>query len=32
MFVVAEHFLFNLLEEYGKHPISTDDGEITWYP
>jgi putative transposase len=27
---VAERFLFNLLEEYGKHPISTDGG--TWYP
>ncbi len=27
---VAERFLFNLLEEYAKHPISTDGG--TWYP
>ncbi len=27
---VAERFLFNLLEEHGKHPISTDGG--TWYP
>jgi putative transposase len=27
---VAERFLSNLLEEYGKHPISTDGG--TWYP
>ena len=28
---VAERFLFSLLEEYGKHHISTD-GERTWYP
>jgi putative transposase len=29
MFAV-EHFLSNLSERYGKHPVSTD-GE-TWYP
>jgi putative transposase len=23
---IAEHFLFNLLKEYGKHPVSTDGG------
>jgi putative transposase len=28
--LVVERFLFYLLEEYGKHPISTDGG--TWYP
>jgi putative transposase len=27
---IAEHFLSNLLKEYGKHPVSTDGG--TWYP
>ena len=33
---VAERFLFNLLEEHGKHPISTDGRRWeeggTWYP
>jgi hypothetical protein len=24
--VVAERFLFNLLKEYGKHPILTSEG------
>jgi putative transposase len=23
---IAEHFLSNLLKEYGKHPVSTDGG------
>ena len=27
---VAERFLSNLLEEYGKHYVSTDGG--SWYP
>jgi putative transposase len=27
---VAEHFLHNLINKYGKHEISTDGG--TWYP
>jgi putative transposase len=27
---VAEKFLYNITEDYGKHPISTDGG--TWYP
>jgi putative transposase len=31
MFVAIERFLFNLLKEHGKHPISTD-GKRTWYP
>jgi hypothetical protein len=26
MFVVAERFLSNIVNEYGEHPISTDDG------
>ena len=30
MFVVAERFLSNVINEYGKHPVSTDGG--TWYP
>ncbi|HXT84834.1 MAG TPA: hypothetical protein VN704_10985 [Verrucomicrobiae bacterium] len=30
MFVAKEHFLSNIVYEYGKHPISTDDD--TWYP
>jgi putative transposase len=30
MFVVAEHFLQNLINKYGKHQISTDGS--TWYP
>ena len=29
MFVV-EHFLSDVVEEYGEHPVSTDGG--TWYP
>ena len=27
---VAEQFLSSLVQEYGKHPVSTDGG--TWYP
>ncbi len=27
---VAERFLSHIVEEYGKHPVSTDGG--TWYP
>jgi len=27
---VAEHFLSNIVKEYGRHPISTDGG--TWDP
>jgi putative transposase len=27
---VAEHFLSNVIEEYGEHSVSTDGG--TWYP
>ncbi|HEY6537332.1 MAG TPA: DDE-type integrase/transposase/recombinase, partial [Candidatus Nitrosocosmicus sp.] len=27
---VAERFISDVVEEYGKHPISTDGG--TWYP
>ena len=27
---VAEHFLSDIVKEYGRHPISTDGG--TWYP
>ncbi len=29
---VAEHFLSGIIEEYGKHSVSTDDGGGTWYP
>ena len=28
---VAERFLLNIIRDYGKHPVSTDDGG-TWYP
>ncbi len=31
IFVVAERFLSRMVNDYGKHPISTDDGG-TWYP
>jgi putative transposase len=27
---VAEHFLSNVIEEYGEHSVSMDGG--TWYP
>jgi putative transposase len=30
MIVVAERFLFNVIKEYGEHPVSTDGD--TWYP
>jgi putative transposase len=26
MFVVAEHFIYRLLEKHGEHPVSTDGG------
>jgi transposase-like protein len=26
MFMVAEHFLYHLLEKHGEHPVSNDDG------
>ncbi len=29
---VAERFLSNIIEEYGKHPIVSTDGRGTWYP
>jgi len=28
---VTEHFLSNIVEKYGEHPVSTSDGG-TWYP
>ena len=28
--MVTELFLFDVVEEYGEHPVSTDGG--TWYP
>ena len=28
--LVAERFMLDIFEEYGKHPVSTDGG--TWYP
>ncbi len=31
MFVVPERFLSDVVEEYGEHPVSKDDGG-TWYP
>jgi putative transposase len=30
MFVAKERFISDVVDEYGKHPISTDGG--TWYP
>ncbi len=30
MFVVTEQFLYDIVKEHGKYPVSTD-GE-TWYP
>jgi hypothetical protein len=30
MFVVAEHFLSDVVEEYSPPPVSTDGG--SWYP
>lgn len=33
MFVVAERFMSNIIDEYGEHPFSTaDDGGGTWHP
>ncbi len=29
MFIVSERFLSDVMEEYGAHPVSIDDGE-TW--
>ncbi len=31
MFVVTEHFLSGVVNEYGEHPISTADSDCTWY-
>jgi hypothetical protein len=31
MFVMAEQFLSDIVDEYGPHPVSTADGG-TWYP
>ena len=31
MLIVAERFVFSLINKYGKYPISTADGG-TWYP
>ena len=31
MFVAIERFLSDIVDEYGQHPVSTDDGS-TWYP
>ena len=28
--LIAEKFLSGLVKDYGRHPVSTDDG--TWYP
>jgi putative transposase len=28
--LVAERFMLDIVEEYGKHPVSTDGS--TWYP
>jgi len=32
MLIVAERFIASLINTYGKHSISTADGERTWYP
>jgi len=32
MLIVAERFITSLINIYGKHPVSTADGERTWYP
>ncbi len=29
---VAERFLSRMVNDYVKHPVSTDDGGGTWYP
>ncbi len=28
---VAEHFLSGIIQEYGRHPVSTDDDGGIWY-
>ncbi len=30
VFVAIERFISDVVEEHGKHPVSTDGG--TWYP
>ena len=30
--VVGERFLSDGVNEYGMHPVSTADGDGTWYP
>ena len=30
--LVAEQFLQELIKNYGKNPVSTDDDGSTWYP
>jgi hypothetical protein len=30
MFVIAEHFLSDIVDEHDQYPVSTDGG--TWYP
>ena len=30
--LIAERFLSSLIDKYGMHPVSTADGERTWYP
>jgi hypothetical protein len=34
MFMMTEHFLSDVIEEYEEHPVSAtdDDGGGTWYP
>ncbi len=32
MFVVAEQFISNIVDEYGEHPVSTKDDGGIWYP
>jgi len=32
MLIVSERFIALLINIYGKHPVSTADGERTWYP
>ena len=31
MFVAIEHFLSDMVDEHGQHPVSNTDGG-TWYP
>ena len=30
--LVAEQFLQELIKNYGKNPVSTDDDRSAWYP